>query len=71
LIAASGIIETALALVALRSRTVPGIATLRKLDPTFAQLPASASPGTPRSDVALVISRGFGGTNAALLVRAN
>jgi len=69
LIAASGIIETALALLALRSRTVPGIATLRELDPAFAQLPASASPRGPRSDVALVISRGFGGTNAALLVR--
>jgi 3-oxoacyl-[acyl-carrier-protein] synthase-1 len=70
LIAASGIIETAQALVALRSRTVPGIATLRELDPAFAQLPASAAPRAPRSDVALVVSRGFGGTNAALLVRA-
>ncbi len=70
LIAASGIIETVLALWALRSRTVPGIATLRELDPAFGQLPASASPRAPRNDVALIISRGFGGTNAALLVRA-
>jgi hypothetical protein len=63
--------EAALALVALRGRTVPGIATLCELDPAFAQLPASASPRAPRSDVALVISRGFGGTNVALLVRAS
>jgi len=70
LIAASGVIETVQALWALRSRTVPGIATLRELDPSFAQLPASASTRAPRSDVALIVSRGFGGTNAALLVRA-
>src|SRR5262249_19627295 len=70
LIAASGIIETTQALLALRACTVPGIATLSELDPAFATLPASASTRTPRSDVALVISRGFGGTNAALLVRA-
>jgi 3-oxoacyl-[acyl-carrier-protein] synthase-1 len=70
LIAASGIIETTQALLALRARTVPGIATLAELDPAFAALPASASTRTPRSDVALVISRGFGGTNVALLVRA-
>ena len=70
LIAASGIIETTQALLALGARTVPGIATLSELDPAFATLPASASTRTPRSDVALVISRGFGGTNAALLVRA-
>jgi 3-oxoacyl-[acyl-carrier-protein] synthase-1 len=70
LIAASGVIETVQALCALRERIVPGIATLRELDPAFAQLPASASPRAPRSDVALIMSRGFGGTNAALLVRA-
>jgi 3-oxoacyl-[acyl-carrier-protein] synthase-1 len=70
LIAASGVIETVQALWAFRARTVPGIATLRELDPAFAQLPASAAPRVPRSDVALIVSRGFGGTNAALLVRA-
>jgi hypothetical protein len=30
----------------------------------------SRQPQMPRSDVALVLSRGFAGTNAALLVRA-
>ncbi len=44
LIAASGIIETALALSALRARIVPGIATLRELDPACAGLPVSSAP---------------------------
>ena len=70
LIAASGIIETVLALCGLRDGKFPGIATLRELDPACAGLNVSAEPCTPRSDVALVLSRGFGGTNAALLVRA-
>ena len=30
----------------------------------------SAKPQTPRSNVALIICRGFGGMNVALLVRA-
>jgi 3-oxoacyl-[acyl-carrier-protein] synthase I len=70
LLAASGIIETVLALAALRERTVPGIPALRRLDPACAGLPVSPSAQSPRSDVALVLSRGFGGTNAALAVRA-
>jgi 3-oxoacyl-[acyl-carrier-protein] synthase-1 len=70
LLAASGIIEAVLALAALRERTVPGIAALQRLDPACAGLAVSTSAQTPRSDVALVLSRGFGGTNAALAVRA-
>jgi 3-oxoacyl-[acyl-carrier-protein] synthase I len=70
LLAASGIIETVLALAALRARTVPGIAALQRLDPACAGLTVSASEQAPRGEVALVLSRGFGGTNAALVVRA-
>jgi 3-oxoacyl-[acyl-carrier-protein] synthase-1 len=70
LIAASGPVETVLTLLALHRRVVPGIATLRRLDPACAGLPVSAKPQTPRSDVGLVLSRGFGGTNVALVVRA-
>jgi 3-oxoacyl-[acyl-carrier-protein] synthase-1 len=70
LIAASGIIESVLALWTLRERLVPGIATLRELDPVAVGVPVSATSSMPRSDVALVLSRGFGGTNAALLMRA-
>ena len=70
LLAASGMIDTVIALAALRAWSVPAIATLRELDPTIARIPVSNSPQTPRSDVALIVSRGFGGTNAALLLRA-
>ncbi len=69
LIAAAGIVETVLALAALQARVVPGIAMLRTLDPACAGLAASATAQVPRSDVALVLCRGFASTNAALLVR--
>lgn len=70
LLAASGILETVLALVALRHGVVPGLATLRTLDPELAPLPVSQAPQRPRSDIGLILSRGFGGINVALLVRA-
>jgi 3-oxoacyl-(acyl-carrier-protein) synthase len=70
LIAAAGILDVVLALAALKQRVVPGIVTLGSVDPACAGLRLSAAPQTPRSDVALVICRGFAGTNAALLVRA-
>jgi len=49
---------------------VPGIATLTELDPECAGIPATSAPQAPRSRVALVLCRGFAGTNAALLLRA-
>jgi 3-oxoacyl-[acyl-carrier-protein] synthase-1 len=70
LIAAAGIVETVVALAALKSNVVPGIATLRELDPECAGLSVSARPQVPRSPIALVLCRGFAGTNAAVLVRA-
>ena len=70
LIAAAGIVDVVLALAALRGREVPGIATLSRLDDDCGGLPVSAEAQAPRSDVALILSRGFAGTNAALVVRA-
>jgi 3-oxoacyl-[acyl-carrier-protein] synthase-1 len=70
LIAAAGILETTLSLLALAEGVVPGVATLRELDPDCAGVPVSASPQVPRSKIALILCRGFGGTDAALLVRA-
>lgn len=70
LIAASGAIETVLALLALRDGRVPGIATLDRIDSACAGLPISNEAQSPRSDVALVLSRAFGGVSAVLLVRA-
>jgi 3-oxoacyl-[acyl-carrier-protein] synthase-1 len=69
-LAASGILDSVLALVALRHGVVPGVATLRELDPDLGDLPVSARPQAPRSDVALVLNRGFGGSNTALVLRA-
>ena len=43
LIAAAGIIEAVIALAALKANVVPGIATLRALDPACAGLPVSAT----------------------------
>lgn len=69
LIAAAGIVETTIALVALHANTVPGIATLDEPDAACADLPLSRTAQAPHGDVALVICRGFAGTDAALLVR--
>jgi 3-oxoacyl-[acyl-carrier-protein] synthase-1 len=69
LIAAAGIVETVIALKALAANVVPGIATLRRLDPACAGLPVSSSAQSPRGPIALVLCRGFAGTNAALVVR--
>jgi 3-oxoacyl-[acyl-carrier-protein] synthase-1 len=70
LIAAAGILESVLALAAISRNEVPGIATLASLDPDCAGIPVSAAAQKPRSDVALILCRGFAGTNAALVVRA-
>jgi 3-oxoacyl-[acyl-carrier-protein] synthase-1 len=70
LIAAAGILEAVLAMHALRDGAVPGVATYARADPDCVGARVSAEPQAPRSDVALVLGRGFAGTNAALLLRA-
>jgi len=70
LLAAAGLIDAVLAVTALRAGRMPGIAGLQTQDAGAPALPASAAPARPRSNVALVISRGFGSTNAACLLRA-
>jgi 3-oxoacyl-[acyl-carrier-protein] synthase-1 len=70
LISGSGILDLVLALTALQRGTVPGVATLKELDPELSPLPLSRSLQKPRSDVVLVVCRGFGGMNVALIVRA-
>ncbi|MEI8042400.1 MAG: beta-ketoacyl synthase N-terminal-like domain-containing protein [Verrucomicrobiota bacterium] len=69
-IAASGALDLVLALAALDRGVVPGIATLECLDPQLAPLPVSREPQEPRSNIAVVLNRGFGGMNVALVVRA-
>jgi len=70
LIAAAGIIEAVIALAALKKNVVPGIATLCTVDPACHGLPVSAEAQVPRSNIAMILCRGFSGTNAALLVRS-
>jgi 3-oxoacyl-[acyl-carrier-protein] synthase I len=69
LIAASGILDLVLALTALKEGIVPGVATLNALDPELAPFPVSPSPQKPRSDIALILCRGFAGMTVASLVR--
>jgi len=70
LIAAAGIVETTVALNALRQGIVPGIATLAQPDPNCDGISVSMAAQEPRSNVALILCRGFAGTDAALLIRA-
>ena len=70
LFAAAGVFDVLTAVTALRAGVAPGIATLRTVDPACAVLPLSREPQTLRGDTALVLSRGFAGTNAAVVVRA-
>lgn len=70
LIAGAGILDAVLAIEALRQRTVPGTAMFETLDPQCAGVAVSREAQTPRGDTALVICRGFAGTDAALIVRA-
>ncbi len=69
-IAASGVLDLVLGLRALRQRFVPGVATLRQLDAALGPLPVSSKPQPPRSDTGLLVCRGFGGMNVALVFRA-
>ena len=68
--AAAGAIDAVLALCCLRTRSIPGIATLREVDPRCLPLPIAAAGSAPRSDIALVLGRGFGGMSTALLIQA-
>lgn len=70
LFAASGAIDAALGLEACRRNVVPGIATLDQLAPSCVGLNVSKQNRPARSDVVLVLCRGFAGTNAAVLLRA-
>lgn len=71
LIAASGIADLVMALEALKSGMVPGIATLNEVEGAIATLPVSREAVETSGRIALVICRGFGGMNVAMVVRAS
>ena len=70
LFASSGLVDIAIGLEAARRGVVPGVANLEQLAPSCAGLNVTQQTRSTRSDVVLVLCRGFGGTNAAVLLRA-
>jgi 3-oxoacyl-[acyl-carrier-protein] synthase-1 len=68
LLAASGALSAVMALLCLRTRIVPGIATLTKLDPRYQGMPISQKAQDVCGDFALVLSRGYTGTSAAMVL---
>jgi 3-oxoacyl-[acyl-carrier-protein] synthase-1 len=68
-LSASGSIDTVLALTALERGIVPGIASLKAVDPALQDLRIATTAMQPVADTALILSRGFGGQNTALIVR--
>tara|TARA_R110000850_G_scaffold261695_11_gene389836 strand:- start:1935 stop:3245 length:1311 start_codon:yes stop_codon:yes gene_type:complete len=69
LIGAAGIVDLVMTLEALKRGVVPGIPNLENVEDQIAPFPVQKEAALPRSDVALVICRGFGGMNVVLAVR--
>jgi len=69
LIGAAGIADLVMTLEALKRGVVPAIPTLSKPEPQLSDFPLVKESVAPRSDVALVICRAFGGLNVVLAVR--
>ncbi len=69
LMGASAILEAVLALLSLERGEAPGIAGLRRLDPALAGLRVSPSAQPIEGDTGIVVSRGFGGSAAALAIK--
>ncbi len=69
LIGAAGIVDLVMTLEVLKRGRVPAISSLNKVDDQLVGFPAQLKSLAPRSDVALVICRAFGGLNIVLAVR--
>ena len=70
-IAASGVIESILALLCLAEGRVPGIPTLDELSPDCEGVNVSAAEQKPRSSVGIVVSRAFAGLNSCIVLSTN
>ena len=70
-IAASGAIESILALLCLANGRVPGIANLEELSPECRGVSVSASEQKPRSSVGIVVSRAFAGLNSCIVLSSH
>jgi len=69
-IAASGIIDVVMTVEALRRKQIPGVGTLQQVDETLAPFPVSSEVRSLEGEAAVVICRGFGGMNVALVLGA-
>ena len=69
-LAASGMLDITLALEAARRRVVPGIANFERADAGCEGVNVARDTRAIEGDVTLVVCRGFGGTNTAVLLRA-
>jgi 3-oxoacyl-[acyl-carrier-protein] synthase-1 len=70
-IAASGAIESILALRCLADGRVPGIPTLEELSPDCEGAMVSDSEQKPRSSIGIVVSRAFAGLNSCIVLSSN
>jgi 3-oxoacyl-[acyl-carrier-protein] synthase-1 len=70
LFAAAGLLEVTVGLNACRRKVVPGIANLEQKAASCTGLNVSEQARASRSDIVLVLCRGFAGVNAAVLLRA-
>ncbi len=71
LLAASGILEAVLSVLALEKGEAPGIPTLEHLDPELAGLQVSREHRKLAGNTAVLIGRGFGGISGALLFKGS
>jgi 3-oxoacyl-[acyl-carrier-protein] synthase-1 len=70
-IAASGAIESILALLCLADGRIPGIPNLEELSPECQGAKVSVSEQKPRSSVGIVVSRAFAGLNSCIVLSSN
>ena len=68
-LAASACIDIILAVLAVQHQIVPAIPNIKRIDSYFEDLPITTTSTQPTSDIALILSRGFGGQNSALIVK--
>ncbi|MEM7697503.1 MAG: beta-ketoacyl synthase N-terminal-like domain-containing protein [Verrucomicrobiota bacterium] len=68
MIAASGMADLALTLELLKRGEVPAVPNFEAPDPEFADFPIATRSGSHQIKTALLICRGFGGVNTALIV---
>ena len=71
LFGASGIVDMTFGLECARQKIVPGIANFTQLAPGCKGLNVSSENREPTSNIVMILARGFAGTNAAVILRAN